>query len=101
MRKKPGFIRTVLVLALIIGFATAGYAVLRERTVHYWAYTYGDGMPALRLENNCSCVVSPCPTVYEIVGERTYHCDGTTSEWGYVDHPCADKTYTFGQVCYQ
>jgi len=46
-------------------------------------------------------MVSPCPTVYEIVGERTDHCDGTTSEWGYVDHPCADKTYTFGQVCCQ
>lgn len=102
MREKFGLARLVFVLCLIAaGFATATYAVLREKTFHYWAYTYGDGVPAYRPENNCSCVVGPCAPVYEVVGEKTYSCDGSTNEWGYVDHPCATKTVSLGPLCYQ
>ena len=101
MSKRLGFIYTVLVVLLVIGLATAAYAVLRERTTHYWAYTYGDGIPAFQPGTGCTCVVGPCPGFYEIVGERTFNCDGTTTEWGYVDHPCTDKTYTSGSWCYQ
>lgn len=101
--KKLRILRPVVVLSMLAltVLASSSSAILRERTVHFWAWTYGDGIPAFRAENNCTCVISPCPFAYEIVGERTYFCDETTSEWGYVDHPCADKTITFGPYCYQ
>ena len=94
------FVVAALVLAcLAMGFAPTADAMLRERTVHYWAYTEGDGIPIFRAQNGCSCVVGPCNPTWEIVGERTYFCDGTSEEWGYVDHECASTTVTFGPVC--
>jgi hypothetical protein len=100
MNGRFNIVRTALVLSLIaIGFATSAYALFRERTVHYWAWTYGDGVPAYEAEYNCSCMIGPCAGRYEIVGEKEQLCDGTTSEWGYVGHPCADTTVTLGPRC--
>lgn len=103
MNGKPRRSRLLLVLSvcavIFIGYAFSTVAVLRERKVQYWAWTYGDGVPAFRPENNCSCVVGPCPATYEIVGEKTYSCDGTTSEWGYVDYACTDTRLMLGPLC--
>jgi hypothetical protein len=95
---RPVFVLSMLALTF---FASSSDALFRERTAHYWAWTYGDGVPAYSAEYDCSCRISPCAPTYEIVGEKTYYCDGTTSEWGYVDHACADKTITYGNYCYQ
>lgn len=82
-------------------FASSSSAVLRQRTVHYWAWTYGTGVPAYSPDYDCECRVGPCAPAYEIVGEKTFYCDGTTTQWGYVGHACADITLTLGPLCYQ
>lgn len=94
---RPVVVLSMLALTLL---ASSSGADFRERTDHFWAWTYGGGIPAYSPEYGCYCRVGPCAPVYEIVGERTYHCDGTTSEWGYVDHPCADTTGSWGPYCY-
>jgi hypothetical protein len=67
---------------------------IRERTVSYYGYIYGsDGV-------YCACRIGPCG-YDDLLGEKTFYCDGTTSSWG-ITEGCFTRTETtYGDYCYQ
>jgi hypothetical protein len=84
MRSKWTLGSLLLVTVVVLAIAAPTQAAKSRRTVVFYAYTFGDGVPVRN--SSCSCVVWPCPPIYEAVGGYTVECDGTrTDEWGYVD----------------
>jgi len=83
--------RTVLYSLVILALAPAAFA-LRERTVSYYGYVYGsDGV-------YCSCRIGPCG-FDDILGEKTFYCDGSTSSWGITEGCFTRTVVTFGEEC--
>lgn len=101
-------IRILLFVVVIAMSATMSQAVLTEKDVDFYAYTYGDGVPVHN--SQCGCQVGPCPGTYELVGHYHIDCYGNrTEEWGYTswngecgaaNHP-VDKVVTIIGTCPQ
>lgn len=84
MRSKWTLGSLLLVTVVVLAIAAPAQAAKSRRTVVFYAYTFGNGVPIRN--SSCPCVVWPCPPIYEEVGGYTVECDGTrTDQWGYVD----------------
>lgn len=84
--------RTVLYSLVLLTLTPAAFATFRERTVSYYGYVYGSNGVY------CSCQIGPC-AYDDILGEKTFHCDGTTSSWGITEGCFTRTVVTFGDQC--
>ena len=84
----------LVALCVVVMLAPSAFA-LREKTVGYYGYVYGSN------GDYCTCKVGPCNplTESELLGEKTFYCDGTTSAWGVTSGCFNYTTITYGATC--
>lgn len=55
-----------------------------ERTYSYYGYNYGPTN-----DDHCTCRVGPC--FPELLGQKTYSCNGAVYSWGITTGTCFDR----------
>jgi hypothetical protein len=83
--------RTVLYALVLLTLAPAALA-FQEKTTSYYGYIYGSNGVY------CRCQIGPCG-YDDLLGEKTLHCDGTTSSWGITEGCFTRTVVTWGDQC--
>jgi hypothetical protein len=86
--------RVAASIFVLMAMTSPASATFRERTVSYRGYAYGSA------GNYCSCQVGPCG-FDDLLGQKTFYCDGTTSSWGITEGCFTRIITTFGETCYE